>query len=174
MVLMEENDAQSALTQLRAYLTQQQLPANSRLPPERELSRLLTAVLDGSPQARVVAFLQERGLATADAGTMIDDEEVEAAKTATPPSAVLDRREYLRPPRRGLLFRAGRFLVMLLLALALLAGAAVGTYALAPDWSRETVGKISAWMNDRETVKARPPSGRSKRRAQSVPERGPS
>ncbi len=41
MVLMEENDAQSALTQLRAYLTQQELPANSRLPPERELSRLL-------------------------------------------------------------------------------------------------------------------------------------
>lgn len=37
----EANDAQSALTQLRAYLAQQQLPLNSRLPPERELCALL-------------------------------------------------------------------------------------------------------------------------------------
>lgn len=41
MALIEENDAQSALTQLRAYLTQQRLPVNGRLPPERELCRLL-------------------------------------------------------------------------------------------------------------------------------------
>ena len=32
---------QSALTQLRAYLSQQDLPANSRLPPERELCEVL-------------------------------------------------------------------------------------------------------------------------------------
>ena len=38
---METNDPQSALTQLRAYLAQQQLETNSRLPPERELCRRL-------------------------------------------------------------------------------------------------------------------------------------
>ena len=32
---------QSALTQLRAYLAQRELPTNSRLPPERELSEML-------------------------------------------------------------------------------------------------------------------------------------
>ena len=37
----DSHDAQSALTQLRAYLAQQQLPLNSRLPPERELCALL-------------------------------------------------------------------------------------------------------------------------------------
>ncbi len=41
MALTEENDAQSALTQLRAYLAQQRLPVNSRLPPERELCQAL-------------------------------------------------------------------------------------------------------------------------------------
>jgi DNA-binding FadR family transcriptional regulator len=41
MALIEENDAQSALTQLRAYLAQQQLPVNSRLPTERELCQAL-------------------------------------------------------------------------------------------------------------------------------------
>ncbi len=41
MAVIEENDAQSALTQLRAYLTQRQLPVNSRLPTERELCRAL-------------------------------------------------------------------------------------------------------------------------------------
>jgi len=32
---------QSALTQLKAYLAQQDLPANTRLPPEREMSEIL-------------------------------------------------------------------------------------------------------------------------------------
>jgi DNA-binding GntR family transcriptional regulator len=41
MAVIEENDAQSALTQLRAYLAQQQRPVNSRLPTERELCRAL-------------------------------------------------------------------------------------------------------------------------------------
>ena len=41
MTAIEENDAQSALIQLRAYLAQQRLPVNSRLPPERELCRAL-------------------------------------------------------------------------------------------------------------------------------------
>ena len=38
---METNDAQSALTQLRAYLAQQQFTTDSRLPPERELCKRL-------------------------------------------------------------------------------------------------------------------------------------
>lgn len=38
---MEVEDEQGALTQLRAYLAQQDLPANTRLPPERELCELL-------------------------------------------------------------------------------------------------------------------------------------
>jgi len=37
----DQNDAQGALTQLHAFLAQRQLPANGRLPPERELCRLL-------------------------------------------------------------------------------------------------------------------------------------
>ncbi len=41
MSIVEEYDAQSALTQLRAYLAQRQLPVNGRLPPERELCRVL-------------------------------------------------------------------------------------------------------------------------------------
>lgn len=36
-----ESEGQSALTQLRAYLAQRQLPLNSRLPPERELCQQL-------------------------------------------------------------------------------------------------------------------------------------
>jgi DNA-binding FadR family transcriptional regulator len=41
VAMIDENDAQGALTQLRAYLAQWQLPVNGRLPPERELCRLL-------------------------------------------------------------------------------------------------------------------------------------
>ena len=41
MSAVAEYDAQSALTQLRAYLAQRQLPVNGRLPPERELCRVL-------------------------------------------------------------------------------------------------------------------------------------
>jgi DNA-binding FadR family transcriptional regulator len=36
-----DDEAQGALIQLRAYLTQQELPANARLPPERELCEIL-------------------------------------------------------------------------------------------------------------------------------------
>src|SRR3546814_17448234 len=35
------DQGQGALTQLRAYLAQRDLPANSRLPPERELCDIL-------------------------------------------------------------------------------------------------------------------------------------
>lgn len=38
---IESEIGHAALTQLRAYLAQQDLPANSRLPPERELSEIL-------------------------------------------------------------------------------------------------------------------------------------
>jgi DNA-binding FadR family transcriptional regulator len=40
-VVTDQNDAQGALTQLRAFLAQRQLPADGRLPPERKLCRLL-------------------------------------------------------------------------------------------------------------------------------------
>jgi DNA-binding FadR family transcriptional regulator len=36
-----DDDAKGALIQLRAYLTRQNLPANARLPPERELCEIL-------------------------------------------------------------------------------------------------------------------------------------
>ena len=36
-----DNEAQGALIQLRAYLTQQNLPASTRLPAERELCEIL-------------------------------------------------------------------------------------------------------------------------------------
>lgn len=40
-MVLQTGDRTGALTQVRAYLAQQQLPANSRLPPERELGSIL-------------------------------------------------------------------------------------------------------------------------------------
>jgi DNA-binding FadR family transcriptional regulator len=50
---------QSALTQLKAYLAQQDLPANTRLPPEREMSEIL-----GVPRGelrKALAILEDDG-----------------------------------------------------------------------------------------------------------------
>ena len=70
MALIEENDAQSALTQLRAYMAQRQLPVNSRLPTERELCQALgvtrtavrkaldTGQLGGDEKLKVSARIQ--------------------------------------------------------------------------------------------------------------------
>jgi len=53
------DDGQGALTQLRAYLAQQDLPTNARLPPERELGEML-----GVPRGelrKALAILEQDG-----------------------------------------------------------------------------------------------------------------
>lgn len=54
-----DDRGQSALTQLRAWLTQQSLPPSTRLPPERELSELL-GVSRGELR-KALAILEEHG-----------------------------------------------------------------------------------------------------------------
>jgi len=125
----------------------------------RDLDRLVRAVLKGTRSARVVAFLKDRRLLTGQEMTMIASDEVEAVQAVPRPETVLSSRHFERaedaPAGSGL----ARTLMGVLLALLLLAGGLAATWYLAPDWSRQTLAKLSTWGQEQLGVDAKEPPG---------------
>jgi serine/threonine-protein kinase len=113
---------------------------------QRELAQLLAAILKGSPAARLVAFLQERGQLSQDSLTLIASEEVAAAKPVTSPATVLKLARVVEPVERPWLTRFGRGSLIVLLTLLLLAGAAVAAAVVFPEWTRATLQLLAGWV----------------------------
>lgn len=117
----------------------------------RDLDRLLGAVLEGTPSARLVAFLKERGKIDEKAMTAISSHEVASTRVVSNIDKVLDYSLVGASPRpRSFGRRLARAALVVLTTLVVLAGAAAITYKLAPDWVRETVAKTAAWLQSEE------------------------
>lgn len=112
----------------------------------RDLEHLLAAILKGSSAARLVAFLKERGQVSEDSLTLIASEEVAAASPVTSPETVLRFSAPATPAAHPRLRRVLRWLLAVLLSVALVAGVAIAVGAAAPDWTRRTLQTLAGWL----------------------------
>ncbi|HOX46453.1 MAG TPA: serine/threonine-protein kinase [Myxococcota bacterium] len=118
----------------------------------RDLGRLLGAVLEGSPSARLVAFLRERGALGEEALTLLASEELEASRAVARPETVLAASQF-EPGwspgrRRGRILRP---VLWTLVALALLSLAAVAAVRL---WPGPAAGALRAVADQLEAPRS--------------------
>jgi serine/threonine-protein kinase len=113
----------------------------------RDIDRLLNAVLEGTPSARLMAFLKERGQVDSKAMSAVAVEEVASTRVVSGINKVLDySRPNISPRPRSFGRSLARAALIVMITLLILAGAATITYILAPDWVREMVSKTAAWL----------------------------
>ena len=113
----------------------------------RDLDRLLSAVLVGTPSARLVAFLKEHGQIDDRAMNAVASHEVASTRVVPKIEKVLDlSRPGVSPRPRSFGRSLARAALVVMITLVILAGAAAVTYMLAPDWVRETAAKTAAWL----------------------------
>ena len=113
----------------------------------RDIDRLLNAVLEGTPSARLMAFLKERGQVDAKAMSEVASHEVASTRVISGAKKILDHSSPSISPRpRSFARKLARAALVVMITLFILAGVATITYMLAPDWVREIVAKTSAWL----------------------------